>query len=497
MYLFLDTDSDENDREPSKKPRIHSPNRQMETFDGIYIEDDNDIIIDDDIVVNYELYESEAEFEFDEDEDEFEFDEDQRVHHIAHIHHLVTSFQNITHTVPKRSRTHKRRGNSNCTGTFFDMDVSSITQRGLEATVNFRCRKCQGYAHVPLVRPNVKPSLNESAVLGVMAIGQGCYAQQRLFSTMHVQPISSNKYYSIEKELHVKIEDTLEKVLDEAVEAEKSASVEEENGYTYIDASSDGAWFTKPSKEGGYKSIGGFATIVGEQSKQIIAVDVMNLYCRICSNHIGEGPLPQHECVKNFDQSPGQMEPIIVAQEVTKLAQEKKAVIRILTQDGDASTMKALNDKRPYAGLAISLRMPIKCRCFLHACRCCIGAVRRLAATNAHTKRLFAGVVTRLVKNIRCIIKKFHELWLVGNDSRKAALVSEMTNEILNLASHCIEDHTSCGDWCEKKGQVQNKIALDDWMLEKFRRAIGNLAAEAKSLIMKRSTNSNECANAG
>lgn len=498
-----------------KRPYISSDESSIEG-DTDDEEDENIVDVDDEDADDDDVEQADESEEVNDDD---RCSRDNCVLNLTDLEYYTNSLMNLEHKIPSQCRKNKRKSGSTCSASKLrDFHITSITSKGLEATVNLQCLTCFGFLHKRAVREDIKPSLNKRAVLGTTLTGQGLYAHQTLMSTMNVRPIQKKMYYSLEKELQIETEAVLTEVLDNAVAEEKRLTETHENGYSFGEASSDGAWFTKPSKDGGYKSLGGYATIIGNKTYyfilspkvqqfhwfsghktgKVIAANVKQLYCKVCSNHKGDkSSIPVHQnCTKNFDKPPGQMEPAIVAEELKKLA-AKKLVIKLLVQDGDASTMKEIDRTQPYRGLPISIQRPIKCRCFLHACRCCIRSIRHLRDTNANTKRLLSPVVDRVIKDLRCVIKKYHDQWEGADETDRLTLVDRMANELQNIGNHCLEDHSNCGDWCTKQGENDDKIQLDDWIAEKFQRPFDTISSEANSLILRRSTNANENVNAG
>lgn len=189
------------------------------------------------------------------------------------------------------------------------------------------------------------------------------------------------------------------------------------------------------------------------------------------------------------------MEPKIIGEAVEDLA-KKKVVVTHLTQDGDSSTMAEIIRRNVYRHLPWATN-PIKVGCWLHATRNCGSKIRRIVRANTASLRDLAGLDQKVVKGIRTVIKIFNARWEAAeNDVEKARMVDEMSTALLNVPWHYLGNHSNCGQWCREHGSVRNATDVSERQREEITRAMAALVAEAPTLIMKRSINRNESANA-
>lgn len=184
--------------------------------------------------------------------------EPPREHCVADFQYIFQTLKEFKHN-DKRSR---RRGGTPCRGTVREALFSSIVYDGIVATMNLKCGVCSSNVDIRASPPSLCPPLNDALVLGTVLNGQGLAHHQRLFSTINMKPMADKKYYAIEKKLQTTVKQACDDVVNDALEAEKAASPTMDD-HSLISAGSDGAWFARGSKDGGFKSLGGFATLIG------------------------------------------------------------------------------------------------------------------------------------------------------------------------------------------------------------------------------------------
>lgn len=292
------TESDEEDRDPIGSSHENYPNEvsassnaedsdEADTsYESTDAASDESIVNDstdsacEDAQTNTELDEEDwedDEVEVEGSDIEEDTDQDTPVYYIFDPVFFWKQIQNLEHQIPPKKRRGKRKSNYKCDPGQKEYQISSIQWKGLQGKMNLKCQQCTKIVPISFIDQSKKPTLNQSAVLATTLVGQGLYAHQRIFSTMNMRPINSKQYYKLEVELQDQVDKVTDVVLAEAIETEKSMCDDKDaNGYSYFSGSNDGAWFKKPSKDGGHTSIGGFATIIGLCYSSVIEIELRN-----------------------------------------------------------------------------------------------------------------------------------------------------------------------------------------------------------------------------
>ena len=98
----------------------------------------------------------------------------------------------------------------------------------------------------------------------------------------------------------------------------------------------------------------GFGTYIGGYSKLPIYVGSRCKFCRKCKTFHQKGiigPVSQHNCLLNWTESSGSMEPSIAAVEGVKELQTKNMTLGILVGDGDCKIDSHLQSDLPVGSL--------------------------------------------------------------------------------------------------------------------------------------------------
>lgn len=105
--------------------------------------------------------------------------------YIVDLHFLIEQLQKYKCPIKK------------CKGSFESCQISSVLQTGLEGTLYLECNLCHQRdlvrvkkTPILLIRPNNKPCLNESAVLGTIATGGGAFQMQMFTASLGIQPMT-------------------------------------------------------------------------------------------------------------------------------------------------------------------------------------------------------------------------------------------------------------------------------------------------------------------
>lgn len=203
--------------------------------------------------------------------------------------------------------------------------------------------------------------MNIQAVVGALASGKGLKGLQTQFGSMDV-PVMGHDAFD---DVMVKVTNALENLSSEAFRAareEKIRKVQKRWGrepirvidsegkvhfWWPLSGSFDGAWPKRGTRQTGYNSQGGMATIIGTESGWVLDCEILISVCSICDQKRGRGEeAPPHECHKNYKGSAKAMEPE-GAVRMAKRAQGYGVIYEELTTDADASTWAKLKLELP------------------------------------------------------------------------------------------------------------------------------------------------------
>lgn len=281
---------------------------------------------------------------------------------------------------------------------------------------------------------------------------------------------------------------------------EEGRVVYDKNGkkYIIIEGSIDGAWNKRPSsKQGGYSSLTGHVTIIGARTGKVIAAGMRKLYCKGCRPFLKNGivdisdPLydPEHSCNRNHESSPGSMEPELVLELLEELLKQG-IIVDTLIADGDASVMALLAEKNLYKEFDIKIK---KINCYLHCTRNYANKIRSAASSCPILKHI-SNFSENLRNSMRTIISNWNDKLESGVDL--ATCIRGLEEEMANAPNHHLKNHKNCGDFCVKKNDPnEHPYDVSQSVLDAIEFHTLSLVSKAPSLILKKSTNSNEIFN--
>lgn len=287
-----------------------------------------------------------------------------------------------------------------------------------------------------------------------------------------------------------------EAILEEKAYAESIGAFEIKNGIKFykIRGSTDTAWTRKPSsKKGGFSSLAGYSTIIGEHSGKVLASSIKKLYCHECLPFLVNGIVDksnkdykEHACNRNFEGSPGSMEPTMVVEMLTDLYQNENIVVQELIGDGDSATISQVLKANIYRDLQIIVK---KVECYLHAIRNFVNKSKEIEASS----RLLKG--TKYADKVQAVVRGTINKWneKLNDGTPKEVAIRKLESELLQAPFHVLGRHANCTESCSKKnGNKEPEIKVEPETEIKIVTHITRLASMSPSLVLKKTTNANE-----
>lgn len=149
-------------------------------------------------------------------------------------------------------------------------------------------------------------------------------------------------------------------------------------------------------------------------------------------------PVPDHECFKNWDKSPSEMETDIILEGFQKCEQEHGVRYITFIGDGDSSVYPTLISSIPW-GYAIT-----KVECANHCVKC--GALEKLVQDKPSYKGRgkLTVAIRRLTRAARCAII------MRSKESNTQQAVANLRKDLINGPLHCFGFHSKCSsDFCK------------------------------------------------
>lgn len=238
----------------------------------------------------------------------------------------------------------------------------------------------------------------------------------------------------------------------------------------------------------------GYGTLVGSITGKVIAFGMKNLYCKVCVQFLQNGKVnnkdsryPEHHCTRNFENSPGNMEAVIVVEMLEHLL-TKNVIVDQLVQDGDSSVMALIGERNLYRHLMVTVD---KIFCYLHLTRNFSNKMMEIEKSCNELKAL--GFAAAMKKSLRGIIKKYNDLLSEGGGLD--TLIPRMEKELRNLPDHILRNHKECGSYCDRTA-IETPVIINDKIKTKILQHLGDLISKSRSLILRLNTNRNEQCNA-
>ena len=241
------------------------------------------------------------------------------------------------------------------------------------------------------------------------------------------------------------IEDTLYEEMLAAGEEEKRIAIEKGRvcrnpdgspGFPWIAVVVDGSWGTR-SHGHKYSSKGGMAGIVGVETKKLLYYGVRNKYCVICAR-AGLGPVPTHECHRNWEGSSTAMETDIIVKGFQESERMHGLQFLEVIGDGDSSVHKNILTRVSYG------RRVRKIECANHVTKCYTTGLYKVAKENAETRRLLSVPrIKRMTVTMRTIIKH-HALASESGDRASADCARDLAADAGNASLHVLGHHEKC-----------------------------------------------------
>lgn len=231
--------------------------------------------------------------------------------------------------------------------------------RAMVSKIFLKCNVCGEIVKGSSEQPRSKLRLRRSTVWGIMCSGSTYTQTHELFSFLNMPFMSRNAFLKDEVAMDSVLEEALEDSLNQAVEGEKAAVLEEmeKQGRTiqtepYVEscAAVDGSWGQR-SNGHRYNSASGCAAIIATRTKKVCYVGCKNKRCVACnlnSTRIkNKQPVRKHKCYRNYKGASGGMEPAIII-EGFKALKKKGIKFTTVVTDGDSTTVARLKNSCDY-----------------------------------------------------------------------------------------------------------------------------------------------------
>ncbi len=213
-------------------------------------------------------------------------------------------------------------------------------------------------------------------------------------------------FISIETQIGKAWETQLAEEIKQAGEHERQVAVNKTDIYEGVPAiglTVNGGW-SKRSHKHSYNAKTGVAVIIGNTSKKLLYLGVLNKYCSICTVAANKGiPPKEHECFKNWDGSSQAMEADMLV-EGFKAAEDMHGLRYMrMTGDGDSSVLSNIQASVPGWGSKV-----MKVECANHVVKCYRSRLEKIVQDFPKYKgrgKLTQKAIKRLAMGARCAIK--------------------------------------------------------------------------------------------
>lgn len=212
-------------------------------------------------------------------------------------------------------------------------------RRGLLSSFLFLCENCGNSLKLESCPSfDDTENINDSAVLGTVAIGLGYYHSQEFLAHLKVPVMSNVTFHKYEERIqaeYLKLSKQLElEALDEEIRLANEMNDVDSAGNALIPVEFDGSW-EKRSYSTNFSSLGGCAAIIGLRTKKVLYSDVKQKYCHICQIARSKGTPPRHhKCNRNYEGPSSGMETQIII-DGFKFCAERGARFNKFVGDGD------------------------------------------------------------------------------------------------------------------------------------------------------------------
>lgn len=279
--------------------------------------------------------------------------------------------------------------------TLDNLKVIEERRNGLSSTILMKCNMCNIVQNIETNYDS--ESINEDAVVGIIAIGSGFSNLEQITSALNIPCGSHNTFDKIHDRVCDNWEETaLESMTDAALE-EKQLAVEagdvNEHGIPLITVVCDGSW-AKRSYRHQYNSLSGAAAIVGFRTRKVLYIGVRNKYCYTCklneNNEDTEGKIVEHKCYKNWNGSASSMEADILAEGFEQSFSKYGIIYDKMVADGDSSCYKKILERDPYATHNVVVQ---KIECKNHLLRNYIRKLKSVGDTTSSGSRYLRSIL--------------------------------------------------------------------------------------------------------
>lgn len=287
-----------------------------------------------------------------------------------------------------------------------------------------------------------------------LATGSGRSGLAKFSELMNIPVMHHKTFNTHKKTIHKQLNSYTEKVLSDAHQVVKKAYPEQSGDIIDIDVSYDGSWHTR-----GHKSKLGLGCVIENRTGLVVDYKVLSKYCHVCDTvgaklekqnkqkHADWLILHEPDCDKNHDGSSGSMEQTCA---VIMWGRSSQSGFRYRTVicDGDANTIKKINESKPYDDLVVEKR-----ECINHVAKRLGTALRKVVDDKRKMKITLGGNGKgKLTQAKIAKLQKYYTRAIRSNSS-----VPDMKQAIWATFNHCSSTnenptHEGCPDgldsWC-------------------------------------------------
>ena len=333
------------------------------------------------------------------------------------------------------------------------------------------CESCQtqiSTTHTSHKKQKFAFDINKQAVATSLATGSGRAGLAKFSELMNIPVMHHKTFNTHTKIIHKQSHVYKQKVLSDAHQVIREAYPEQSGEEIDIDVSYDGSWHTR-----GHKSKLGLGCVIENRTGLVVDYEVLSKYCHVCetvgakiqeddekngkNNYDNWLITHQPDCDKNHDGSSGSMEQIC-AVNMWKRSKQHGFRYKTVICDGDANTIKKINESNPYSDLVVEKR-----ECINHVAKRLGTALRKVVDDKRKAKITLGGngkgklTQTKIGK-----LQKYYTRAIRSHSS-----VPEMKRAIWATFKHCSSTndspaHEDCPDglesWCFYKKAVSKGL---------------------------------------
>ena len=183
-------------------------------------------------------------------------------------------------------------------------------------------------------------------ISGMLHAGIGEAHVNKFLTAIGINPVSNGMLKRRERDFGSCQEELVMELCEEAMEEEGRLSQKSDTDVNSVSvrASADAGWQKRGSGRS-YSSLSGHASLIGDKTDKVLALETRNKQCRTCdtSERLKRKPL-NHDCRKNWQGTAKAMESDMVVSMLQK-QEGKTFCVDTLALDNDSTTASAIRER--------------------------------------------------------------------------------------------------------------------------------------------------------